>query len=271
MKSENFIGKVLPANSTPHVDISISPFVDNSACVARERLFSAGRSDFYGVPSGYQQDIYGTICREKLLWTILANPDFSRFSCSLHVKNFPSSHKPVVDRDELAFNQFLLKHTVLNNQGIIIHAAGGKIQGKGIVFAAPSGTGKSTLGQLLLQDPHIRLFSEERLILRLQEKRWHVWGTPWRGEGDIASNNSAPLDALVFLRQSLETKICQLEPAIGLKSLLQTASIPWYGQEWADKGISICETLAQDVAMYELAFRPDESAVYAVERLAAEL
>jgi hypothetical protein len=171
----------------------------------------------------------------------------------------------------LASSLFLLQHSLINHHGLIIHAAGGSVFGKGMVFSAPSGTGKSTLSNLLLQSPENLLFSEERLIVRSVENRWKVWGTPWHGEGHIARNEFAPLSALVFLRQSAKTEITRLSPADGLHRLLQTVSIPWYSKQWTEKGLALCERLIGDIPMFELTFRPDRSAVQAVERLAAEV
>ncbi|MCI5146050.1 MAG: hypothetical protein D3923_11090 [Candidatus Electrothrix sp. AR3] len=170
-----------------------------------------------------------------------------------------------------AANKFLLTHSFLNHQGLIIHAAGGSILDKGIAFAAPSGTGKSTLSQLLLAHSSNRLFSEERLIIRFVNDTWKIWGTPWQGSGNIARNASTPLSALLFLRQAQQTKITPLSPSTGLHQLLKVVSIPWYSKEWTNKGLTVCEALVQKIPMFELAFRPDQSAVQAVQELAASL
>jgi hypothetical protein len=200
------------------------------------------------------------------LWSVTSDPEFCRFDYLL--SPYASRKIPL---HALATNIFLLQHSFISHQGLVIHAGGGSIQGKGMVFAAPSGTGKSTLTQLLLSSPQNRLFSEERLIIRLVDADWNVWGTPWSGENNIARNESAPLSALVFLSQSEKTKITELTPSAGLHRLLQVVSIPWYSEEWTNKGLAVCESLIQDIPMFELAFRPDQSAVQAVEELASGL
>uniref|UniRef100_UPI0040565994 hypothetical protein n=1 Tax=Candidatus Electronema sp. TaxID=2698783 RepID=UPI0040565994 len=165
----------------------------------------------------------------------------------------------------------MLRHTFISHNGLIFHAAGGSVQGKGIIFAAPSGTGKSTLSLLLEQSPNNRLFSDEQIIVRLMEDGWRIWGTPWHSIANIARNENAPLSAIVFLRQAETSQITKLSPSAGLRRLLQVVSIPWYSKEWTNKGLAVCESLIQAVPMFELAFRPDQTATEAVERLAASL
>jgi len=219
---------------------------------------------------GHRQELYGTADRELLGWTIVIDPEFSLFYRRLH-QAAKEKNDIVIDLNELAFNLFLLKHSFLNHQALIIHAAGGSLQGKGLVFSAPSGTGKSTLSRLLMQDQRHQLFSEERLIIRLIQKKWHVWGTPWQGEGGIAVNKQAPLAALVFLRQAETTAVRRAAPEVAFRSLLQTVSIPWYSKKWTSRGLTLTERLLQTVPAYELFFRPDESVLDAVAGLIGEV
>ena len=235
-----------------------------------DKIFSLQRTDLNTTAEGYLQQFYLADDKKDLLWTVAINHAFSRFEYSLYPHN-GKKKLAVTDPYGPILSLFLLQHSFIHHQGLIIHAAGGSIKGKGIAFTAPSGTGKSTLSQLLVQSPHNRLFSEERLIVRLVDKQWHVWGTPWHGEGNIARNESVPLSALVFLKQSQITKITPLSSSDGLHRLIQTASIPWYSVEWTDKGLVLCESLIKEIPMFELAFRPDQSAIEVVEHLAAVL
>lgn len=215
---------------------------------------------------GFLQLLYRYKNKRDFLWQLNIDPDFSDFKYLLS----PYAAQ-TIDLYYLVFNRFLLQHTFINHHGLIIHAAGGSIHGKGMVFPAVSGTGKSTLSHLLLPFPENQLYSEERIIMRKMDDGWHLWGTPWKGTGSIARNESAPLSALVFLSQAPQTKISALAPAAALRRLLETVSIPWYSQEWIDKGLVVCESLLRDIPAFELAFRPDHTAVQAVEQLAASL
>ncbi|MCI5161105.1 MAG: hypothetical protein D3917_03585 [Candidatus Electrothrix sp. AX5] len=257
-------------DTSADITVHIASYGQRKSYPVCEKFLSAGCAEFYRTSKGYREDLYGSSDRDLLVWSIDIDPEFSSFHCGLH-HSLSQERSIVINLNELAFNPFLLKHSFLNHQGLIIHAAGGSFQGKGIVFAAPSRTGKSTLSQLLMEDRGNQLFSEERLIIRLVRGKWYVWGTPWQGEGGIALNKAAPLDALVFLRQADDTAICRSSPSVALHSLLQTASIPWYSKEWAEKGLALCESLLGDIPAYEFFFRPDDSVIHAVALLADEL
>jgi hypothetical protein len=205
--------------------------------------------------------------QDRILWILGIDQSFSCFNYSFSSYN---DLEPT-ELHHLIFNRFLLQHTFINHHGLIIHAAGGSIHGKGMVFPAVSGTGKSTLSHLLLPFLENQLYSEERIIMRKMNDAWQLWGTPWKGTGVIARNESAPLSALVFLNQAPQTKISELAASAAFRRLLETVSIPWYSQEWTDKGLAVCESLLRDIPAFELAFRPDQTAVQAVADLAASL
>ncbi|WP_446011509.1 hypothetical protein [Candidatus Electrothrix sp.] len=207
--------------------------------------------------------------------TILVDQQFSRFSfcfyCGNEEKSSGKIKKYSVYPYRASADALLLQHSFINHQGMLIHAGGGSVRGKGMVFAGISGAGKSTLTELLSSFPTNRLFSEERLVVRFVGNQWTVWGTPWKGTGNIVRNESAPLSALFFLKQAEKTHVTALTPSQGLHRLLQVASIPWYSAEWTNKGIAVCESLIRDIPMFELAFRPDQTAIQEVEHLAASL
>ncbi len=253
------------------LQVHIASFCERKPAVNQlEKILSQQRASFYKTEKGYLQVLHLTPSEEDFLWTLEIDPQFERFDYALFLDNIVKTQKPFLP-SKLALSLFLLQHSFINQQGLIIHAAGGSVHGKGLIFPAPSGGGKSTLSQLLLANSQNRLFSEERLIVRSVNDIWQVWGTPWHGEGRIARNDSVPLSALIFLRQAQKTKITELSPTTGLHSLLQTVSIPWYSGEWVDKGLALCELLLQEIPAFELAFRPDQGAVQAVENLALSL
>lgn len=249
------------------IQVHFAPFwQEHSQRITGQKIYSQQRASLYAAADGSSQLLCLNDDESDVIWSLSINPEFSRFDYSL------SPHPAeTIDLYQLAFNRFLFQHTFINHHGLIIHAAGGAIQGKGIVFPAVSGTGKSTLSHLLLPFPQNQLFSEERLIMRPIDDVWHVWGTPWQGTGSIARNETAPLSALVFLSQAPETRIAELSPSAGLRRLLEVVSIPWYSKEWTDRGLAVCETLIKAIPMFELAFRPDQAAVQAVEQLASSL
>ena len=158
-----------------------------------------------------------------------------------------------------------------DSRGVIVHSAGGSIQGRGIVFPGVSGAGKSTLADLLEPRSGNRLFTDDRSVLRQDNGKWHAYGTPWPGDSELARNERVPLEALVFHTQAERTEIRPMSIADGMRRLLPTCSIPWFDKKGTQRGLDICERILQDIPLYELLFTPDQTAADAVEEFAASL
>lgn len=260
-----FIG----SGSSPDADIQITmKCTSRNDTVSGDVIFSGNNCKFLEVEDGFQFLRFQGKQQETPSLVVQTDAVFSTFHYRFH-RDSAEIHP--VDPYRSAAESLLLQHSFINHHGLIIHAGGGSIHGKGIVFAGTSGAGKSTLSELLDSSPNNRLYSDERLVVRSVDEQWNVWGTPWQGTGSIARNETSPLAALFFLRQAEETKITDLSPSAGLHRLLQVVSIPWYSAEWTNKGLAVCESLIQDIPMFELAFRPDQTAVDAVEEWAMKL
>jgi hypothetical protein len=258
-------------SATADIQISIkkiSEFVDSEA---EELLLSSQYVKVRTAAKGFQVLRYWSEEQQVPFISVLADSSFCRLDCRFFPDAIELPRNRVIDQWRTAADAILLQHSFITHQGMLVHSGGGSIMGKGMVFAGASGAGKSTLSALLNSSSKNQLFSDERLVVRFSDDRWNVWGTPWQGTGNIARNEHAPLSALVFLRQSEKTEITPLTPSQGLHRLLQVVSVPWYSKEWTEKGLAICESLVQEIPMYELSFKPDETALKAVEDLAAGL
>ncbi|MCI5131496.1 MAG: hypothetical protein D3904_08210 [Candidatus Electrothrix sp. EH2] len=267
---EEFMRFIHPGSS-PDADIQVS-----MECTSRkddtitggDAIFSGNNCKFLAREDAFQFLRFWGEEQEKPFLVVQTDSLFSVFHYRFQ-QDAAKIHP--IDPYRSAAESLLLQHSFINHKGIIIHAGGGSVQGKGIVFAGTSGAGKSTLSELLSASPDNRLYSDERLVIRFVDEQWNLWGTPWQGTGNIARNETSPLSALVFLRQAEKTQITELSPSAGLHRLLQVVSIPWYSAEWTNKGLAVCESLIQDIPMFELAFRPDQTAVDAVEEWAMKL
>lgn len=168
-------------------------------------------------------------------------------------------------------DQFLFMNLLVDRRGMLIHSAGGDIQGRGIVFPAVSGGGKSTLSRLLAPVKGNTLFSDDRMIIRQERDGWQAYGTPWHGEEKIALNRKIPLAALVFLVHAETTEVRPIAGKDALHALMRVCSIPWYDSGRVQKSFDFCEQLLAGVPLFELRFRPDRTAADALEQLVDSL
>jgi hypothetical protein len=151
-------------------------------------------------------------------------------------------------------DQLLLMYHLAPREGIIIHAAGGSLAGKGLVFAGISGAGKSSVSKLLQPNRNWQPFSDDRIIIRKTMDGFEAYGTPWPGESKIAFNGNAPLSSIIFLKKSNDNQITMLKNDGVIQRLLPTLSIPWFDPQTAAMQLETCSELIARIPMYELSF-----------------
>jgi len=155
---------------------------------------------------------------------------------------------------------------LLGNRGILLHAAGAVIHGRGTAFSGVSGAGKSTLTGLAAGRPGWEPLSDDRVIVRVGESPPTLWGTPWSGEGQVAEHRSGEMARLLFLEQGPTHEIRPLTTGQALPRLFQTASLPWYDAEYLEAALAACGRIVQTVPCGVLTFRPEIGAIEAVEQ-----
>jgi hypothetical protein len=163
----------------------------------------------------------------------------------------------------------ILTMYLLAEAGVLVHAAGALVGGRGLAFAGVSGAGKSTLMGLAFGRRGWVALSDDRVIVRAGAAPT-VHGTPWPGSGQAALNDQGPLAALLFLEQGPAHAIRRLEPREALTRLLRTTSVPWYDAEYLDGILGACGRLASGVPSAVLQFHPDTKAIDLVERVLEE-
>jgi hypothetical protein len=80
----------------------------------------------------------------------------------------------------IMFN-IIIRSRVLFHQGIVIHASAIEHNGKGIIFSAPSGTGKSTQASLWEKYMGARVLNDDCPVIRIDDGHPNVYGTPCSG------------------------------------------------------------------------------------------
>ena len=158
-------------------------------------------------------------------------------------------------------DQLLAMLVLAGRDGIVCHAAGIVVDGRGVILAGRSGAGKTTISRLVAQRPEILGLSDDRLILTVDGASPRAHGTPWAGEGQIAANRSAEAAALVFLHHAPADELRPISPAAALEQLLPVASVPWFDAGRMSAALTTCGRLVEEMPAYELHFRPEPSAV----------
>ena len=158
----------------------------------------------------------------------------------------------------LWFNVTVL--ALLLRGGLLVHAAGAVLKGRGLIFPAVSGTGKSTLSGLLEAEFPESVVCDERIALRpaaasgATPPAWILAGTPWSSSAGIARKTAAPLSAIVFLEQAPDCAIEPIPASDAVRRMLPQISVDWKNPELADRGVAALDALLAAVPAYVFRF-----------------
>ncbi len=164
-------------------------------------------------------------------------------------------------------SEILFRNTILYHQGIVVHAAAINWEGKGIIFSAPSGTGKSTQANLWKKHLGAEIINGDRPALRTLNGHSYVYGTPWSGATPEFLNSSVPLSAIILLEQAKKNTITQLTNNEIMSLLLPRCFLPYYDNKMMDLAIKNIESIITSTPVYLLSCKPDVEAVNLVYNL----
>lgn len=154
-------------------------------------------------------------------------------------------------------------------RGVMAHGCAFRLpNGKGVLCLGVSGAGKSTLARMMLEQPGVAVFNDDRQALTREPDGLHVWSTPWPGSAGIANAGDAPLGAVVLIGRALSPRVLAVPNHLALSRLLMTLALPnWRDAAMAD-GLALVDQIMNDVRPIELAYPlGPETAPWIVERL----
>lgn len=144
---------------------------------------------------------------------------------------------------------------------IIMHASVVKYHDRAILFSGPSGIGKSTQANLWKKYMNADILNGDRATIDISKDIIDVYGSPYAGSSKIYRNESAPLEAIVLLKQGKENSIRQLEGMELYRNMYPRFSFARWDDRLSDISMNIMEEIISRVPVYELTCLPDEGAV----------
>ncbi len=111
----------------------------------------------------------------------------------------------------------------LDRDILLFHGSALEVEGRGILFTAPSGTGKSTHARLWREQfgAEVTMINDDKPLLRFTENGVLVCGTPWNGKHHLGSNRQVPLAAIVHLVRGEENRIRPVSSGEMMPTLLR--------------------------------------------------
>lgn len=168
----------------------------------------------------------------------------------------------------LPSDQIFLARALPRWGGAFIHAAGVSLGGHGLLFAGPSDAGKSTIVKMLKDKAEI--LCDDRIIVRKGARGFDIHGSWSHGEVPLVSAGSAPLRAVLFLRQAKENRKVRLEsPEEILRELLPRFVRPLLTADWWEDVLGLAGDMMRTVPFYELRFDKSGAVADVLEDLVA--
>ncbi|MBI4124633.1 MAG: hypothetical protein HY466_01705 [Deltaproteobacteria bacterium] len=165
---------------------------------------------------------------------------------------------------------WLTAYGAMRKIGFFIHASASAFPGKGgIVFAGPSGAGKTTLAMLCREHGGAVLLNDERSMLWRDESGFRVSGTPWPGKSQEVSPLSAPLATLFLIKKAEQNRFVPVSKKGILDRLIPELFLPSWNREAMSGLFEFCDRLIQKVPVMELHFRQNAGAVEMVKKIMA--
>lgn len=151
--------------------------------------------------------------------------------------------------------------------GVVLHSSYIITQrGEALLFSAPSGTGKSTQAELWRSYAGAKVINGDRALVKA-ENGVTANGILFSGTSGISENVTAPLRAIVLLRQSEKNEIRSVFGKEAFMRLLPQCS--YYPDEEENLRIvtGILAEIISAVPVYDFGCVPDESAVSALSEV----
>lgn len=159
-----------------------------------------------------------------------------------------------------------LEMILLHFDALIVHASLIEWEGRGVLFCAPSGTGKSTQARLWQEHMGSRTLNGDRAGICCRQGSWEAWGLPYAGTSGIYCNCSVPVDMVVLLRQGAQNVITSLRPVDAFKQLLPQANARRWDADFMERITAILSSFVGQVPICQLECRPDVGAVELLHR-----
>ncbi len=151
-------------------------------------------------------------------------------------------------------------------QTLLLHASAIDCDGKSLVFTAPSGTGKTTQAELWMKYRGAKILNGDKVFLKQETDAIHAWGSPWTGSSPYGLNSSAPLEAIIILKQAKENSIRRLDTLEAMTEFVPNVFFPRWDERCEQAVLDFLDRVMSETKFYLLSCRPDEEAVEITEK-----
>lgn len=151
-----------------------------------------------------------------------------------------------------------LAENLIEDGILLFHGSAVAVDGACYLFAAKSGTGKSTHTRLwreLLGDRAV-VVNDDKPFLQISGTGVKVWGTPWDGKHHLSSNISVPLRAICLLERGEDNRMESISAKEAWPALWRQSYRPSDPQK-LKRTLEMVDSLSKHTRLYRLHCTPD--------------
>ena len=200
--------------------------------------------------------------REQYFQMCLYRPDFSESEITL--AEFLHGDNLSAAECEHAYIAFDFASRLGYLGGAVLHGSAIAYKGRGVIFSAPSGTGKSPHTGLWKQcfGEDVVHVNDDKPALRFDGDTIYMYGTPWSGKTDLNTNVRVPLHAVVFVQRGEQNSMRRLELTESMYYLQSQVIQPYHDAQIGSDLIDRMIQVATSVPVYLLTCNMDPEAAH---------
>lgn len=157
--------------------------------------------------------------------------------------------------------ELLFRTRLLYAGGLVFHASAVDDNGRGIVFAGPTGAGKSTQADLWSGLAGVKRIADDGVVVRATNSAVMCYDMPWRSDKLASHNHKAPLGTIILLEQAPENELRLLSPSIAAPMLLVRTFLPYWDKSLMQRAVANLDTIVARVPIYHLRCRPEKAVI----------
>lgn len=151
---------------------------------------------------------------------------------------------------------------LLDFEGFMLHSSAVAYENKAYLFSAPSGTGKSThteIWQRVFGSDKAVIINDDKPVIRCENEKFFVYGTPWSGKSDKNLNIKVPLCGICFIERSEKNHIKRIAAKEAAHLVLNQTVRPAYKERMINL-LELLDKLLLKIPVYKLGCNMEDEA-----------
>ena len=135
----------------------------------------------------------------------------------------------------------------------LLHSSVVEVDGECYLFAAKSGTGKSTHTRMWREvfGDRAVMINDDKPLIREIDGKFYAYGTPWDGKHGLSMNKKSPIKAICYIDRGEENEIKKAD-VVDITHKLITQVYRPRNQEGTIKTLDFADSMLKSIPMYEM-------------------